>query len=58
VNRFPGSARDPRAVIGDPPITLSDVILSSTIAGRESSRRVAANSTRVACAPRTSRRAI
>jgi ATP-dependent Lhr-like helicase len=48
-----GSARGPRAVIGGPPITSSDVPTRPTLGTRTGSRRAAANSTRAACAPQT-----
>jgi ATP-dependent Lhr-like helicase len=46
-----GSARDSRAVIGDSPITSGDATAPQMLEGRTGSRRVAANDTRVACAP-------
>ncbi|MBV9008386.1 MAG: excinuclease ABC subunit A [Verrucomicrobia bacterium] len=48
----PGSARDSRAAIGDSPITSADVKAPPDTERAQGSRRVAANSTRVACAPR------
>jgi ATP-dependent helicase Lhr and Lhr-like helicase len=47
-----GSARDSRAVIADSPITSGDATAPEMLEGRTGSRRVAANDTRVACAPR------